>query len=334
MANNTTDINCVLDLSEAELPILLVLTLIFNSVSLLILNRMKVLTETIDHLLVTTLTYNDMISTLLYTFMWLGSWISCGQMLQNITCDIFGWLGTITVIWSAGIVVVMSGCRYLALVRPLYYRLHVNAKSVKIGLVGFLALFLVMVTFPLVGLASPYYYYSSNMVCAYNFTPGDGGLFHRCILGVISVFGLLTVLVILFFNISIVGQIRKTASVGHSYPTKMPSVLKNKRTAITSVTLVVSLVYVLTYGPFLGRVLYDVIYNIKSQDRLDHSITMALLFLSPLLNPIMYVLFNKKHRACLMRLIKSVCAKITCRNSIQENSITENDGKDESRGKV
>ncbi|ESO82045.1 hypothetical protein LOTGIDRAFT_170320 [Lottia gigantea] len=313
MAVNITYDNCSLDLTEAEIPIILVLTLIFNLISLVIIIRMKCLTESIDHLLVTTLTINDLFSTVVYTTMWLGGWMTCGVMLQNISCDIMGWLGTVTVMYSAGIIVIMSSCRYLALVRPIFYRMQVTLKSVKIALVTLLLYFVLVTIFPLCGITTPYYYYNSNFVCAYNFTPGDGAMFHRGILGLIAVSGIVTTLIVLFFNISIIRQLRKTSSVGHADSANKGSVLQSKRLTITTITLVVSLVYCFTYGPFLIRVLLDVIINSDAQEDLYHSITMSLLFLSPLLNPIIYVFLNARHRHCLLQLLKSVIYRLRCR---------------------
>ena len=214
MANLTAEIPipdpeywCGLDLEKAELPLLLFFSLIFNLFSLIILWKIKKTCKGVDYMTVCTLAINDFVSTLLLTIMWIGGWISCGYFMTSSWCAVLGWLVTATVIWSAFIIIVMSGCRYLATVRPLYYRTEVSTYSVAVGLLITWIWTLAQLVFPFTGLVAPYEYYNENRICAYNFAPGIYSSAHRFILGTLSAEGLLATFVTLFFNFRIIYEV-------------------------------------------------------------------------------------------------------------------------------
>lgn len=58
------------------------------------------------------------------------------------------------------------------------------------------------------------------------------------------------------------------------------------------------------------RVLYDVIINSPAQDETRHHITMVLLFLSPLLNPLIYVGCNRGYRNYIVSTFGRCWSKI------------------------
>ncbi|XP_071099443.1 olfactory receptor 2AP1-like [Haliotis cracherodii] len=325
----TTLEDCVLDLSKAELPLILFPTFIFNVVALVVLLKMKGTADSLDRLLVTSLVVNDLISTCLYLLTFLMGLLSCGDILKKpFVCGLMGWLTTTMVMWSAGVITVMTSCRYLALVKPLYHRSKVTSRSIKFALLGTLIYMTLHLIFPFFHLDSPYRMYKSNKICGYDFTPALGGSVHKVILGLISVEGLITIIVVLFFNLSIIKQLRKRAQVqsgdvpGHQTQTRG----RQRRTAFATVCIVVSLFFCLCYGPFLGRVLYDVIINAETQDEMRHSVSLSLLFLSPLLNPVLYGIFNKRFRDCFLDLCKNVYRKFRCKgaNSADGNPLTLN----------
>lgn len=55
--------SCVLDLKKAELPIILIFTLAVNLLALAVLLRMRGSCDTLDHLLVSILNINDILTT-------------------------------------------------------------------------------------------------------------------------------------------------------------------------------------------------------------------------------------------------------------------------------
>lgn len=210
--------DCHLDISKTELPLLLLLTLIFNAVAMLVLVQIRSKSNGIDSLLVLTLATNDFVTTLLYTVMWIGGWIACGSLMERKSCSLLGWLSTALVIWSAWIIIIMSCVRYLATVKPVYYKTKVTTSRIKIGLVLTLLHSLSLVMFPFFKVAAPYFYYKFNRICAYDFAPGKGGPAHRTILGVMAVEGLLTILMVLFFNVSTIYQVSRIIFLNDDRP--------------------------------------------------------------------------------------------------------------------
>ncbi|GFO29454.1 hypothetical protein PoB_005595900 [Plakobranchus ocellatus] len=105
-------ISCKLDLNKAELPIILISTLIVNLLAFAVLLRMRGSCDTLDHRLVSILNVNDTLTAGIFTFMWLSGWASCDTLLiKPIFCGLFGWLGSALVVWSAFIIVIMTTCR-------------------------------------------------------------------------------------------------------------------------------------------------------------------------------------------------------------------------------
>ncbi|OWF35374.1 Rhodopsin, GQ-coupled [Mizuhopecten yessoensis] len=319
------EIDCILDLSKAELPILLILCLVFNSFSIIILVKIRSDILGIDYLLVLTLAVNDFVTMALFTVMWIGGWIRCKNIMDVHLCSFFGWLATTMVIWSAWVVIIMAGCRYLATVKPLYYRSSVTRGNVIIVLVFTLFFTLLQLMLPFTGLAAPYVFYDENRICAYNFSAGIAGFSHRIILGVLATEGLLATIVIMYFNISIIYVLRRVNVVRPEPALARPDMTSNnqtKRTAFANVTKVVSAVYCICYAPFLVRLLYDVIDNTPHQNDLRHSISMTLLFMSPLLNPMVYVACNRRYREYIVQTCKNMCK---CGNKNKGNETTGND---------
>ncbi|XP_067655762.1 blue-sensitive opsin-like [Haliotis asinina] len=323
-ASATTSEDCGLDLSKAELPLILVPTFIFNVLAFVVLLKMKGSADSLDRLLVTSLVVNDLLSTCLYLLTFLMGWLSCGLILKKpFVCGLMGWLTTTMVMWSAGVITVMTSCRYLALVKPLYHRSKVTARSIKFALVGTLIWMTLHLIFPFFHLDSPYRIYESNKICGYEFTAAVGGSFHKVILGFISVEGLLTIVVVLFFNISIIQKLRRRAQVESGDAPEHQTHIRGRqrRTAFATVCIVVSLFFCLCYGPFLGRVLYDVIINAADQNEMRHSVSLSLLFLSPLLNPVLYGIFNKRIRECFLEIIRNCYRKLKCKSSDDSSSV-------------
>ncbi|KAJ8299469.1 hypothetical protein KUTeg_023529 [Tegillarca granosa] len=289
--------NCKLDLTKAELPIVLCLTLIVNAVAIFILVKIRQKNSGTDQFMVVVLAVNDFVTTLMFMVMWIGGWITCGDLLLGPACAVLGWLASTMVMWSAWVVVTMCATRYLALVKPLYYRSNVTAKRLKIGLILTLLITLLQFTTPLTGLTTEYEYYDENRVCAYDFSPGNRSDSHKASLIVIATEGILSIACVLFFNISIVFQLKRKNSI-HSETSiikKTKTTFKQQRAAFAKVTKVVSALYLFCYGPFLVK-----------QDELRHSITMTLLFLSPLLNPFVYVACNKRYRGYIIETVRSL----------------------------
>lgn len=199
--------NCKLDLSKAELPIVLTLTLIVNAVAIFILVKIRQKNSGTDQFMVVVLAVNDFVTTLMFMVMWIGGWITCGDLLLGPACAVLGWFASTMVMWSAWVVVTMCATRYLALVKPLYYRSNVTAKRLKIGLGITLLITLIQFTTPLTGLTTEYEYYDENRVCAYDFSPGNRSDSHKASLVVIAAEGILSIVCVLFFNISIVFQV-------------------------------------------------------------------------------------------------------------------------------
>ncbi|XP_059150853.1 prostaglandin D2 receptor-like [Physella acuta] len=311
--NETSDIAnssyCGLDLRKAELPVIFLITLSVNLLALAVLLRMRGTCDTLDHHLVSLLNLNDLISTALFTFMWVSGWASCDQLLQlPVYCGLFGWLGSALVVWSAGIIVIMTSCRYLSLVKPLYYRTHVTVTTVTRGAVGTLLFCLLFFIWPFTGLTAPFTIYQDNHICATQFAPGGAGLGQRIFIGATGVIGCLTVVHVLVCNMTIVKTLRQRnairSEVTHSRSDSTRTHVHGKRRIFGHVTLVVSFVYALCYAPFVVRLVIDTIQDVDHQDSPVHSVTLSLLFLSPLLNPVVYGVFNRQFRLTLFAMFR------------------------------
>ena len=199
--------SCEIDLSKAELPIVLVLSLLMNLIAVTVLLKIKNKCQGTDLLTVLTLAINDLVTTILFMIMWIGGWIKCGCLMTYSACALLGWLATAMVIWSAWVIIIMSGCRYLATVKPLYFRTNVTYSSINVAMVVTLVVTLFSLTFPFFDLAAEYEYYEDNKICAYDFTPSHGGTSHRYILGALATEGLLATVMVLYFNCSIVYKV-------------------------------------------------------------------------------------------------------------------------------
>lgn len=202
-------VSCTLDMSKAELPILLILTLILNVISAIILHKLRHTFQSTDTLMVDTLTINDAVSTAIFIVMWVAGWATCGcvMLTSPYVCASLGCVASTLVLWSAWIITVMSACRYLAIKRPFIYRYYVKTFQIKVILAVSLCLTFLQFTGPFFGIAEPFRYLDENKICAYDFTAGHGEPSHRYILLLIAIEGFCLVALVLFFNISITMQV-------------------------------------------------------------------------------------------------------------------------------
>lgn len=209
---NQTTINschhCHFDMSKAELPIVLLLTLVLNAAAVYILIKIRPKCVSVDHTCVIVLAINDLVTALLYSVMWIGGWIKCGCLMGRNLCNVLGWFATSMMIWSAWVVIILAGCRYLATIKPLYYRAHVSSSSVHVFMVATLCLTLLQLIFPFFGVAAEYKFYPGNRICAYDFSPGVGGVMHRNLLGFLSAEGLIASLVVLYLNFCVIYKVK------------------------------------------------------------------------------------------------------------------------------
>lgn len=207
--NDSEDVcqQCHFDISKAELPIVLLLTLILNAVAIYVLIKIRPTCISVDHTCVLALAINDFVTAALYSVMWIGGWIKCGCLMDRHLCNALGWFATSMVIWSAWVVIIMAGCRYLATVKPLYYRSHVSISNVQVSMVVTLCLTFLQLIFPFFGVTSQYKFYPGNRICAYDFSPGAGGAAHRWMLGFLSAEGLVASIVVLYLNVCIICKV-------------------------------------------------------------------------------------------------------------------------------
>ncbi|CAL1542684.1 unnamed protein product [Lymnaea stagnalis] len=266
-----------------------------------------------------------MFNPVLFTLMWVSGWASCDKLLRiPVYCGIFGWLGSALVVWSAGIIVIMTSCRYLSLVKPLYYRTNVTTTSVTRGVIGALIFCLVFFIWPFTGLTAPFTIYEDNHICATQFSPGGAGIGQRLFIGVTGVIGCLTVVLVLVCNLTIVKTLRQRNAIRSEVISARADGTRTnahgKRRKFGHVTLVVSFVYALCYAPFVVRLVIDTINDTDHQNLLIHSVTLSLLFLSPLLNPIVYGVFNKQFRQTLFSMFKPGARKPGPSGSVDSRS--------------
>lgn len=207
--SENTCYECHFDLSKAELPIVLLLTLVLNGAAIYVLIKIRPTCVSVDHTCVLVLAINDFVTAALYSVMWIGGWIKCGCLMGRHLCNILGWFATSMVIWSAWVVIILAGCRYLATVKPLYYRTHVTVSSVHVSMIATLCLTLLQLTFPFFGVAAQYKFYPGNRICAYDFSPGASGGIHRGLLGFLSAEGLTASIVVLYLNCCVICKVRE-----------------------------------------------------------------------------------------------------------------------------
>ncbi|CAH1785523.1 unnamed protein product [Owenia fusiformis] len=214
-------IDCKFDLREQELPIILIITLMANIVSVLGLFNMPTKESTINQMMVKILAVSDLVTTVFILAQWVANVSNCRVFGGQLGCTITGWITSTLVIWSAAVVTTMNLCRYMSVSKPIFYRHSVTKKKILISLCGSFVWILFEMSLPLYGIAGPFRFYAGNKICSYDFSAGNYGMFHRVTVGFLGAYGIGTIIIVIYCNISIVYQVnqrsRTTAAVAGAY---------------------------------------------------------------------------------------------------------------------
>ncbi|CAH1785522.1 unnamed protein product [Owenia fusiformis] len=324
MANGTTNAThkCMVDITEQEVIFIIVVTLIMDLTALAILHKMPGKKQSVNHFLVKTLAWNDFVSTLMLFSMWLVSSIQCGPVGGYYGCMLMGWMSTTSTIWSAWIVTIMTFCRYISVKYPITYQQKFTISKVA-GILGFTwALTLAQLSLPLFGAAAPYRYYDENKICSYEFAPGRFTDVHAVTVAMIGSVGLLTVVFVIYCNTVLIIKMQQRKKI-HARNVKdgitHANANKEPNNTFARVTIVLAAGYTVCYGPFSVRLLIDTANKAKTVNSLWHTISLSLVLLNPLLNPIIYVIFNKNYRKYCRRCLVKPCRKSNTVISAKEN---------------
>ncbi len=225
-------------------------TLVLNAFAAMTLWRLKDHKANISHLAVRVLVVSDALGSVITMIPIL---ISCGKnaVVERITCNIFGYLSSVFLLWTALIVLLLCTLRYLALVRPLFYRTYLTYNVVKYTLVCEFFWSATHLLLPVFGIGR-FKFYPEGQYCAFEIKPSntsDATLVH------ITVWeGWLTIFVLLFFTGRMLMELRvkkKLASRLSFQQRRGVRASGSRQQGYTLMTVVIVAIFLICYIPFL-----------------------------------------------------------------------------------
>lgn len=210
-------------------------------------------------------------------------------------CDVLGYLLTVLLVLSPYVVFVMAVDRCIAITNPMFYRYHYNFKMTAKILVGIFIFVLLQMAIPFWGVGRMMLYQGRG-VCGLDMYSQDTGTIVITILyvgeGLLTIVGMVVIATICFICIR-----RHTETTAKPTAQTKSSERRNRRmNQINKMILGTSALYVLSYTPFIIRKFIEISQdnNYITQGPLA-SITFGIIFVNPLLNPIIYVSLIKSY---------------------------------------
>ena len=197
------------------------------------------------HMLIFCLSLSDTTSVALQCIMPVTSFINCGWFGGKASCNVFGYISAVLVVWSAWIVVYLSFQRFLVTVYPFRYRNYFTTKKIAYLLISG---FIVQCGFfapPFLGVGE-FVYYETGQFCSLSLTPT--GKTDTIYLGAIVAQGFLCVALTIISNISVVISLESRKS---NFSGLTLYSLQSSTSTFMSLTKAVAVMFCLCYIPFL-----------------------------------------------------------------------------------
>lgn len=231
-----------------------VLSILLNLAVAVVLSRLKGYRRNTCHLVVRILVISDAIGA---TVTLIPIVLSCsGYRLKNdAICQVFGYLSTVLLIWTALIVLLMCALRYFAVVRPLFYRTHITYEVVRWLLFGQLLWSAAHLVLPLVGVGR-FKFFAEGQYCAFEIRSHNGT---DAVLVHLTVWeGWLTILVLIGFTARMLQEMRvkkKLTSRLSFQQRRGVRATGSRQQGYTRMTVVIVTIFLLCYIPYLVSVL-------------------------------------------------------------------------------
>ncbi|RMX53295.1 hypothetical protein pdam_00015253 [Pocillopora damicornis] len=249
------------------------------------------------HLLICCLAVSDTASLGLQCVMPVASFINCGWWGGRITCGIFGYVNAIFILWSAWIVSLLSFQRFFATAFPFQHQRNFTMKKIKTAVVFIFFMLCFFFTPPFFGVGA-FVYYDTGQFCSLSLTPT--GKSDTIFLGILVTQGVTCVSAVLVFNIHVVESLKTRRTPFHGSTRRA---MEDTTATFVSLTKAVAFVFCLCNIPLLIRIAVDLFKQTPHEDLgLEHTLTMALMFLNTLANPFIYVACRRRYRRSLLRL--------------------------------
>ena len=209
-------------------------------------------TELQTHRLVCTLSLSDTLNLGLQCLMPVTSFVNCGWWGGKLSCDLYGYLSAILIVWSAWIVALMTVARAVAAIFPFHYRIHFTTRNVAIALTALLLLHSIFLATPLFGVGQ-FVYYEMGQFCSLSLTPT--GAADTIFLGVLVTEGLVVVALVListaWLTASLERRNRETIVQRRAAVNRTPVA-----TSFVPLTKAVAVLFCLCYLPLMVWQLY------------------------------------------------------------------------------
>ena len=227
-----------------------ILTVILNFVAFIVLSQIKGYKGNTNHFVVRILVLSDAVGAV--TTATPISMSCLGYTLHNSNvCQAFGFLSNVILLWTVLIVLLMCILRYLAVVRPLFYRTYVTFTAVKWLLVGLLIWSSAHIVLPLFGVGR-FKYFPIGQYCSFEIPPErkrDFALVHLIVWE-----GWLFIVILIYLTVSMVRELsvkRKHASRLSFQQRRGIHANRIRQRGYTRMTVVIVTIFLVCYIPFL-----------------------------------------------------------------------------------
>ncbi|XP_022805738.1 opsin-3-like [Stylophora pistillata] len=250
------------------------------------------------HLLICCLAVADTVSLGLQCVMPVASFLNCGWWGGRITCGLFGYNNAILILWSAWIVSLLSFQRFFVTAFPFQHQRSFTTKKIKTAVIFIFFMLCCFFTPPFFGVGE-FVYYDTGQFCSLSLTPT--GKSDTIFLGILVTQGVICVSAVLLFNVHVVESLKSRRTPFHGSTRRA---MEDSTATFVSLTKAVAFVFCLCNIPFLIRIAVDLCKQTSHEDLgLEHTLTMALMFLNTLANPFVYVACRRRYRQSLLRLL-------------------------------
>ena len=214
-----------------------------------------------SHLVIRVLVLSDTVSSLVA---FLPPILSCTTkwMGGRQSCIFFGYVSTVFLLWSAFIVLIMCTLRYLAMVRPFFFRSHVSYSCVKLALAGTIVWSALHLALPAVGIGS-FKFFILGKYCAYDINPV--GAKDKVLVHITVWEGIVVVSLLIFFVIAILKEMRTKRKLATQLSIQQRRASRAENTfklqeGYTTMTTVIVGIFLMCYIPYLVSICFVFIY--------------------------------------------------------------------------
>lgn len=259
---NSTDsgVSCKRDYFEMCTFLLVTAVSLFsNAVFSLALRKLDAPKENKFHLVVKIFTLSSTMIMVPLLPSSMASYIRCGWVGGYTSCAITGSLSAIFVGWSACLLLLLCFYRYLAIVKPFFYRTRLSPKRTITIMTTALTWCTCHVALPLSGVGR-FHIHSRGWYCSIDLEPHEAT--DIVIVYLIMVEGMLFTVVFLYFCMALQKVVREERRVSRQLSPQQfrganVSVIERKRDQFARMTLLITVVFWACSLPYLVRTLDD-----------------------------------------------------------------------------